>query len=228
MNAHPTYSKFPEVNSVMAAAAARLPGIRKQYDDALHAQQVPTALLVEIKAYLADLRSALDYLSHKIVGTDGNFPVCAHANDFAGRFQNVDPATRAVLAKWQPYQGNDWLKWFNVLNNKNKHVTLVPQTRREMVETRVTAPGQTGGVSWGPGVTFGSGVSVMGVPIDPRTQLPVPNNIVRTERITWVSFDFDPSVAPTELPPGIAALPFLNEVMAKIAKVVNEIEATIP
>lgn len=227
MNVQAAYSRFPEVNSVMAAAAARLPGIEKQYVDALHAQQVPTPLLVEIKAYLADLRSALDYLSHKIAGTDGNFPICAHANDFAGRFQNVDPATRAAIAKWQPYQGNDWLKWFNVLNNKNKHVTLVPQTRHEMVETRVTAPGQSGGVSWTQGVTFSGGVSVMGVPIDPRTQLPVPNNIVKTERITWVSFNFDPSVAPTELPPGIAALPFLKDVMGKIANAVSEIEATI-
>ena len=31
----------------------------------------------------------------------------------------------------------------------------------------------------------------MGVPIDPRTQLPIPNNIVKTEIITWVDFKFE-------------------------------------
>ena len=45
-------------------------------------------------------------------------------------------------------------------------------------------------MSWGPGVSFGAGVSVMGVPIDPRTQMPVPNNVVQTEVVTWVDFRF--------------------------------------
>jgi hypothetical protein len=31
----------------------------------------------------------------------------------------------------------------------------------------------------------------MGVPIDPRTQLPVTNNTVKTEIITWVDFQFE-------------------------------------
>jgi len=48
-----------------------------------------------------------------------------------------------------------------------------------------------GSFSWRPGVTFGSGVSVMGVPIDPRTQMPVPNNTTTTTIITWVDFKFD-------------------------------------
>lgn len=220
------YSKFTQIEALFETSAKRLGVIEGQYQSALHSQTIPDSLLVEIKAYLGDLRSALDYLNQKIPQSDRYFPICAHANDFAARYGAVDPATIAVLEKWQPFKGNDWLKWFNVLNNKNKHVTLVPQIRREFTQTSVSAPG--GSISWGPGVTFGSGVSVMGVPIDPRTQLPIPNNVVKTERITWVSFEFDRSVAPTELPTGLSALPFLKDVITKVAAVVKEVEATLP
>lgn len=75
------------------------------------------------------------------------------------------------------------------MNNENKHADLVEQTRVETQQTRVT--GQGGGqVGWGPGVTFGGGVSIMGVPIDPRTQLPIPHPSIKVERITWIDFQF--------------------------------------
>ena len=54
----------------------------------------------------------------------------------------------------------------------------------------VTVSGGGGSVSWTPGVTFSGNVAVMGVPIDPRTQLPVPNNLVKTQVIVWVDFRF--------------------------------------
>ena len=74
------------------------------------------------------------------------------------------------------------------LNNHNKHQDLVEQTRYEA--RHVTVSKGSGSVSWGPGVTFGSGVSVLGVSIDHRTQMPVPNNVVQTEVVTWVDFRF--------------------------------------
>lgn len=36
-----------------------------------------------------------------------------------------------------------------------------------------------------------SGVRAIGIPIDPRAQLPAPNNMVKTEVITWVDFKFN-------------------------------------
>jgi hypothetical protein len=75
-----------------------------------------------------------------------------------------------------------------MLNNHNKHQDLVEQIRTESRRVKVSRGG--GSVSWGPGVTFGGGVSVMGVPIDPRTQLPVPNIVAKTEIATWVDFRF--------------------------------------
>ena len=85
---------------------------------------------------------------------------------------------------------NKWLNRFNKINNENKHSDLVEQVRTETKQVSVTNPAG-GSVSWGPGVTFGAGVQIMGVPIDPQTQLPVPNNIVKTEIITWVDFKFN-------------------------------------
>lgn len=211
----------------MSAAKNRLGKIELEYQKSLNDQNIPNALLVDIKAYLGDLKSALDYVNSKIVGSDKYFPICTHSDDFNGRYSAVDSNTKSILDKFQPYNGNNTIKWFNVLNNKNKHVTLVQQTRRETVETRVTHP-SGGGMSWTSGVVFGKGVSVMGIPIDPNTQLPVPNNVIKTERITWVDFVFDSNVAPTELPEELSALLFLKEVFENVQTILSEVEKTLP
>jgi hypothetical protein len=89
----------------------------------------------------------------------------------------------------QPFSNgaNSWLAIVKALSNA-AHVDLVPQTKVE--ERRITVTGAGGGsVSWGHGVTFGAGVSIMGAPVDPKTQRIVPTQGV-TERIeTWVSFN---------------------------------------
>jgi hypothetical protein len=149
----------------------------------------------------------LDYLAHDIV--DKYCPSAKSADRLyfpithdSGSFVNLmnksysDLNTNcsdlySVLESQQPYVKNEnsWLSKFNKINNENKHNNLVEQTRIETRTVNVTSPGR-GSVSWGPGVTFGSGVSIMGVPVDPRTQLPMQNNLVKTEIITWVDFKF--------------------------------------
>lgn len=91
----------------------------------------------------------------------------------------------------QPYH-QDYL-WLQYLAHyaSEKHVRLTPQTKTET--KRVTVSRGGGSVSWGSGVTFGGGVSVMGVPIDPATQMPVPNNIAETKVENWISFLFEGS-----------------------------------
>ena len=74
-------------------------------------------------------------------------------------------------------------------------------------------------MSWGPGVSFGAGVSVMGAPIDPRTQLPVPNNQVKTEIITWVDFRFKDN--------GLSALPFIEQSLKKVEQTFRELQKHI-
>lgn len=92
------------------------------------------------------------------------------------------------LLELQPFSDskNRWLAILNDLAVKGKHIDLVPQTRTE--QRRVTVSRAGGSVSWGPGVTFGRGVSVMGAPINPDTQRIVPTDGVTEKIENWVSF----------------------------------------
>jgi len=90
----------------------------------------------------------------------------------------------------------------------------VEQTRTESSRTTVTRPG-SGGVSWTGGVRFGGNVRVMGVPIDPKTQLPVPNREVETKVERWVDFSFAET--------GHSVLPFLKESVDKVESIVGDL-----
>jgi len=111
----------------------------------------------------------------------------AKMDDIEIKYQNFYKFIDSV----QPYN-HDYL-WLKHLTDfaSEKHVRLTPQTKTET--KRVTVSRSGGSVSWGPGVIFGSGVSVMGVPIDPATQMPVPNNVAETNVENWVSFLFEGS-----------------------------------
>jgi flagellar biosynthesis chaperone FliJ len=215
------YSKFTDINAVLKKAKTTLDLIEKKYNESLHDQEVSAELLVEIKDYLGNLRSALDYLRNKV--SKYNFPICKTEKEFENATTDLNDDLKIAIKKWQPFQNNQWIEWFNTLNNKSKHITLIPQKRKEDVRVTVSSPNNGGSVSWGSGVTFGGGVSVMGVPIDPQTQMPVPNNIVKTEKTIWVSFEFEHE----NLPNGISALPFLKECFEKITNIITEIEVLI-
>jgi len=203
---------------------------RRGYDRSLHAKTIDTQLRVDIKNACENLRSVLDYIAKDIrerycpsasPGVRFYFPILPDKPTFDRKLdewfpglRQAAPAVVAALESRQPFQAKqEWLGHFNQVNNENKHGDLVEQTRVENLETRVT--GRGGQVSWGPGVTFGQGVSIMGVPIDPRTQLPVPDPSVKVERITWVDFHF----AGIE----VSALGLLRKSLAGI----QSIEATI-
>ena len=66
----------------------------------------------------------------------------------------------------------------------------------------------------------------MGVSIDPSTQLPIPNDIVKTEIITWIDFIFD-NTGIEELDANISALSFLKSIFPEIEKIIKEIETYI-
>lgn len=215
------YSKFVDINAVLKKAKTSLNLIEEKYNESLHDQEISAELLVEIKDYLGNLRSALDYLRRKV--SKHNFPICKTEKEFENATTDLNSDLKIAIKKWQPFQNNQWIEWFNTLNNKSKHMTLIPQKRKEDVRVTVSSPNNGGSVSWGDGVTFGDGVSVMGVPINPQTQMPVPNNIVKTKKTIWVSFEFEHE----NLPCGISALPFLKECFDKITKMVTEMEVLI-
>jgi len=127
------------------------------------------------------------------------FPIVSKKEDLKsvfGRAKMSDVKTKhkdfyKFIDSVQPYnQDYLWLKHLADFASE-KHIRLTPQTKTET--RRVTVSRGGGSVSWGPGVTFGGGVSVMGVPIDPTTQMPVSNNVVETKIENWVSFLFEGS-----------------------------------
>jgi hypothetical protein len=203
--------------------------LKKQYEASLHEQKVREDLKVDIKNIFENLRSCLDYLAHDLFDAfcKGQrapdrlyFPIRSTAAEFGQVMardyptleRNCKPAYDSLEAA-QPYR-DPWLGQFNKLNNENKHQNLVEQTRTETRRVEVKGPGG-GGVSWGPGVHFGSGVSVMGVPIDPKTQLPVPNNQVTTTVTTWVDFTFKEV--------GESVLPFIEKSISRVDSLYREL-----
>jgi hypothetical protein len=214
-------SRQSDIAALLSRAEQQLQAIAKEYNSSLHAQEIAAPLRVDIKNFCENLRSVLDYLAHDIQDkycpkSEPNkrfyFPILPDANQFSARvnqwfpgLQAADPTVWAELEKWQPYQpGNAWIGHFNTLNNKNKHGALVPQTRQE-VASRVQANIAGGGsVSWYPkNVHFGSGVFIGGVPVNPVTQMPIPDPRLNVVKTVWVDFFFDGL--------GVSALGLLRE-----------------
>ena len=201
-------SRKENINAQLKRATEILPKIEKEYNNSLYRKNISEDLKLDIHSFCGHLRSALDYMAHDIVekycpnakkSDRLYFPITDNESSFKQRLidsypdlQTNCPDIYGLLELTQPYfrSENKWLNQFNKINNENKHSDLVEQTRTEIKRVNVTSP-NGGSVSWGPGVTFGAGVQIMGVPIDPRTQLPIPNNIVKTEIITWVDFKFE-------------------------------------
>ena len=182
------------------------------------------------------LRSVLDRLARRYwethVSRDINaedraaasvyFPVVDDLNAFDSvlgrwRWKSVRQQHQKIydyLLERQPFKAkeNHWLKVLNDVSVQGKHIDLVPQSRVE--ETRVTVKSKGGSVSWGPGVTFGSGVYIMGAPVDPRTQRIVPTSGVTESVETWVSFLIEEH--------GVNALGFCKESLVNTRRVAEE------
>lgn len=202
-------SRENSIRAQIKRATELLPKIEADYKNSLTAQSIDEELKLDIQTFFGHLRSALDYLTKDIVETfcpNANprnrlyFPITSDATSFGNMMNRSYPELNtnsssiySILENIQPYQSdeNKWLTQFNKVNNENKHNDLVEQTRTETKTVEVKSKQGGGSVSWGPGVTIGSGVRVMGVPIDPRTQMPVPNNTTTTTVITWIDFKFD-------------------------------------
>lgn len=196
------------IDALLARCKQQLAEIEGSYNKALQDKDIPNLLKIEIKNFCENLRSVLDYLAHDVrekhcprenPKDKFYFPILPDLAQYKAQmskwFSGLDTSCPALWGCWesvQPYQKNQsWLRDFNRLNNGNKHGDLVPQTKSERREVRVS-DSKGGKVSWDPGaVTFGTGVFIGGVPVDPGTQLPVPSPGQTVEHITWVDFHFD-------------------------------------
>ena len=237
---------FDDAKALLLHAAAELPKIRKAYDDSLHSKTINSVLLVEIKNFVENLRSSLDFAAHGLHdrncgGATGKskiyFPYAIATqsrSDFAnsGRINACIPGLpaarpdiEAALLEMQHFgtKGYKWLPSFMDLTNENKHQRLTPQVRKESKELRISGPGGAG-IALGPGagISLGKGASIsIGGAHIPGGQTFDANNppVVhggRVEIITWVSFHFDSN--------NQQVLPFIETAFAGVSDIVNTLE----
>jgi hypothetical protein len=224
------------IAALLKRCEEELRGLEAKYTEALKQQSIPPNLKIDIKNLVANLRSALDYIAADIRETccptadpEGRFyfPILPSESEFAGQARAWFPGLEAVrpdvgeyLRSVQPHHAKfKWLSHLNAVNNEHKHIDLVEQTRVDSPRVTVTLS-RGGGVSWNPGaVKFGPGVFIGGVPVNPATQLPVPDPSQRVERVTWVDFRFSN--------PNISVLGLLKEALAGTERITREIKTLL-
>jgi len=220
------------IEALISRSEQDLGTIEQTYGSSLAAREIPPDLKIDIKNLCGNLRSALDYLARDMRETfcpkpktheRFYFPILPDQAQFESEmtkwFPGLSlnrPALWSYLESIQPYHpAYEWIGRFNRLNNENKHGDLIQQTRTETHEVRVSIEDGSQ-VTWNRDVvTFGHGVEIAGVPLDPKTQLPVPHPSQKVEVIVWVDFQFS----------GIegSALQLLKQSFVGIRKVVDAV-----
>jgi len=227
-------NRIDSINALLERCKQDSASIEQEYNKSLHAKKIEPSLRIDIKNLCENLRSVLDYLARDIrdkfsppakSGERFYFPILPDSTQFNTQmpkwFPNLKtncPDLYAYLEAVQPYQSDKtkWLGLFNRVTNENKHGDLVEQTRSETKQVKVNIQGG-GSVAWNPdAVKFGSGVFIGGVPVDPRTQMPIPHPSQTIEIVTWVDFRFNGIDA--------SALWLLKESLAGITKIVNDVQ----
>lgn len=227
---------YESIAVTLEEADETLKRLLAEYDCSLQQKKVTAKALKLTQDVCGHIRSALDmtarrywekHVAPKLTEDDRKqakvyFPIAPHQAGFdpiLGRWMwkavraDHQPVYDYLLAQ-QPFSDgkNKWLAVAADLSNK-KHIDLVPQRRFEERRIRVSSPGG-GSVSWGPEVTFGAGISIMGAPVDPRTQRIVPTAGLTETIENWISFVIDDH--------GVNAAGFCKEATAGTRRIVQE------
>lgn len=223
-------SRKSDIEGLLKRSNDTLQKILPEYEASLKSKKIGQDLRIDVKQCLDLLRSILDYLAHDIRETycpsadpKGRFyfPILPDSSKFATRMNQWYPGLQTsngdvwnFLETNQPYKrGKEWLGQFNKVNNENKHDKLVEQTKTESTGgSRITTPG-VGSITWNKGVTFSKGISLMGAPVDPATQMPIPRSGQKVERIIWVDFKFEET--------GVSVLPLLRSAQKGVDAIVG-------
>ena len=168
-----------QVSALINHAKNGLKIIEQQYSTSLESQIIPVSLQIDIKNFMENLRSALDYIAHDIYDqkisahrvstgkpeiTKVYFPYGQVENDFRSGIGSNLPELKTLsqdvydlLESIQPYKiGDNWLYDFcNILNEK-KHNSLTPQTRQEKRGLTINFGGGAS-IQMGPGASISGG-----------------------------------------------------------------------
>ena len=228
-----TFSKFNDINAVLNKANDMLPKIEEEYQKCLKEEKIPDSLLVDIKDYLGNLRSALDYIWYKIPGvSDGYFPIANNLADFTARAAKIDQQYSALFEKYQDYNQNSWIRCFSLFRNKNAHITLIPQKRIETPSLNIEHNGVgirlTGGATIqmdrGASMSLGGAVIPGGQVISANSSGLIGDPRLNVKREIWVDFVFDGSSISPDFPQGVSALPFLKKSLPAVFDIIKELE----
>lgn len=234
---------FDDAKELIRHADGNLPKIRDAYQSSLHAKTVSADLRVQIKNFVENLRSALDYTARGLFESYGSskkttpqiyFPYARASQDRAtfeksGRIEACIPGLGAsrpdvvqALLEMQHFgsRGYTWLPAFMNLTNENKHERLTPQVRRESRELRISGGGASIGVEEGASISIGQGASICigGAVIRGGQSFgvgnPPPVEGGTIETITWVSFHFELTGQPV--------IPLLESALRGTSQIVTE------
>lgn len=240
-------SRFDDAKSLLQHAQGKLPDIKAEYGKSLSKKSVEASLLVDIKNFMENLRSALDFSAHGLFEAYGAsnrlnpkiyFPYAPLSQNLTAFRQNnrievcipgISTSRPDVVAKLESYQhfssaDNKWLPLFMELNNENKHQQLTPQEKRESKQLNITSGGAGISLGQGASISLGRGASIqMGGMKIPGGQTISTNSPAKTigpgqqTIITWVSFHFSSNNEPV--------VPFLENALTGVSKIVSELSA---
>ena len=240
-------SYFDDANHLVKYTREHFTNIEEAYNASLSEKGIKPKLLIEIKNFMENLRSALDFTAHGLFQNYGSstasnpkiyFPYASlsQSKEEFQKSRRIDACIPGlstsrldIAAKIESYQhfaapNNRWLPIFMDLNNENKHQQLTPQVRKEAKELRISSGGAS--MSMGPGasVSIGPGASIqIGSIIIPGGQSfdvnkpPVTIGPGSKEVITLVSFHFSTNDEPV--------LPLLKQALEGIGRIVRELSA---
>lgn len=235
---------FRDAKELVDHANVKLGLINNEYEKCLSSKNIDARLLIEIKNFMENLRSALDFCAHGLFEKYGSskkknpriyFPYARvdHRKEDFRKNQRIESSIpgisskREIVEKLESYQHfenpiNKWLPLFMDLNNENKHQKLTPQTRTETKQLNISS-GNTR-LSLGEGATLTVGknalIQIGGMTILGGQSISA-NSPARTigpgqqEVITWVSFRFATNDEPV--------MPLLNDALNGVDKIVKEL-----
>ena len=240
-------SSFDDANHLVQYAREHFAEIEGAYSVSLSEKVIKPKLLIDIKNFMENLRSSLDFTAHGIFqkygfSTSSNqkvyfpyAPLSKSKEEFRKSLRidicipGLSTSRPDIVEKIESYQhffspNNRWLPIFMDLNNENKHQQLTPQIRKETKELRISSGGAS--ISMGPGalISISPGASIrlekMVIPSRQDFDINKPPATIgsgKKEIITWISFHFSTNNEPV--------LPLLKQTLVGIDRIVRELSA---
>lgn len=235
---------FQEATELIAHCESSLQGMERELEACLIKKSITKVLLVDIKNFFENLRSALDYSAHAIFEgfcTSTNhkhkiyFPYALKKDkltDFRSnkRIEKVFPGIGIkrpdIVLLFENFQwwqaGFEWLPDFMEMNNKSKHEKFSPYTSVDGHDVKISGGGtlkleNNSGIVFGPNAVIkhaGRIIPAGGKRLDANSAA----DILGEEHVSvlsWTDFRFDIN--------GASVLPFMRTVLTGVRIIVGQL-----